>query len=354
MEALLTNGVQPPSWSARKLPTDPTQNDPRGIAWEYVIQLANASGKDIWINIPYQVDLNDTTANNYVTQLATLIKNTLNPGIHVYVEYSNELWNSAFPQTSANTAAAVADVNSGVDPTLNYDNINNQWYWGYRRAAHQTLKISQLFADVFGPAAINTTIRLVYMSQYVQPYITEDALLYLNANFGAPSQYLYAIGGAPYFSTPNSYTDLNSLFNSLLAGLNNVMPGFSAIPAYNGIKVFSGIQFKNMANYFGLKSIMYEGGPDLSVNSSSTLVESAAGDLRINQMIQAELASLLGCGNDLFVYYKLAAPAGDVFGAYEDVTVPSQKSTALAKVASTPLADYTVCTSTMTNQLYIQ
>ena len=354
MEALLTNGNPGTTWANRKLPTDPTQQDPRGIAWEYIIQLANSSGKDIWINIPDNVDLNDPTSNNYVTQLATLIKNTLNPGIHVYVEYSNEIWNSAFSQTATNTSAAVLDVNSGADKTLNYDNANNQWYWGYRRAAHQTLKVSQLFADVFGPSAINTTIRPVYMSQYVQPYITEDALRYLNANFGAPKQYLYAVGGAPYFSTPSSYTDIDGLFSSLLAGVNTIMPGFSAIPEYNGGIVYNGIQFKNLADYYGLKSLMYEGGPDLSVNSSSILAEGAAGDHRINQMIQAELSNFFGCGNDLFVYYKLAGPASDVFGAYEDVTVPSEKSRALETVAATPLANYTVCTSAMTNQLYIQ
>ena len=99
---------------------------------------------------------------------------------------------------------------------------------------------------------------------------------------------------------------------------------------------------------------MYEGGPDLSVNSSPVFAESAASDFRINLMIQAELASFLGCGNDLFVYYKLAAPAGDVFGAYEDITVPSAKSRALNTVAATPLSSYTVCTPTMTERLYIQ
>jgi len=354
MEALLTNGNSESLWSARKLSSDPTQQDPRGIAWEYVIELANASGKDIWINIPDKVDLNDPTSNNYVTQLATLIKNTLNPGIHVYGEYSNELWNSSFSQTAANTDAAVAEVNSGADTSLNYDNTNNKWYWGYRRAAHQILKVSQLFAHVFGPSAINTRIRPVYMSQYVQPFLTEDALRYLEANFGAPNQYLYAIGGAPYFSTPSAYTDIDSLFTSLQAGLNQVLPGFSAVPAYNGGVVWSGIQFKSLANYYGLKSIMYEGGPDLSVNSSSILAEGAAGDHRINQMVQAQLADFLGCGNDLFVYYKLAGPAGDVFGAYEDVAVPSEKSRALNAVAATPLTNYTVCSSTMTNELYIQ
>ncbi|MCX7067890.1 MAG: hypothetical protein NTW85_09390 [Methylococcales bacterium] len=354
MEALETNGNPESNWTNRKLATDPTQQGSRGIAWEYVIQLANATGKDIWINIPHKVDLNDLTVNNYVIQLATLLKKNLNPNIHVYVEYSNELWNTAFSQTTDNTTAAVADVNSGADKTLNYDNVNNQYYWGYRRYAHQTLKMSQLFAGVFGPAAMNTIIRPVYVSQYDQPYLTEDALTYLNANFGAPNQYLYAIGGAPYFSTPSSYTDINTLFTSLLAGLNSTMPGFSPLPAYNGGVAYTGIQFKNLADYYGLKSVAYEGGPDLSINSNAALAKSTESDIRINQMVQAQLANFLGCGNDLFVYYKLAGSASETFGAYEDVTVPTQKSKALNTVAATPLSSYTACTSAMSNQLFIQ
>ena len=346
MEALATNSNPVTSWAARSLPSAPTQGSSTGVAWEYVIQLANATGKDIWINIPDQVNLDDPTANNYVVQLATLIKNTLNPGIHVYVEYSNELWNTMFTQTHTNTAAAVADVNSGADPSLNYDKTNNQWYWGYRRVAHQTLKISKLFAGVFGQSAINTTIRPVYMSQYVQPFLTEDTLRYLNANFGAPNKYLYGIGGAPYFSPQTAYTDMDGLFAALKTGLNSILPGFSGLPAYTGGVVYSGIQFKNIANYYGLKTLMYEGGPDLTVNNTNqALVQSAESDIRINQVVQAELASALGCGNDLFMYYKLAAPTSDPFGAYEDLTLPTPKSLALNNVAATPLSNYNQCTS---------
>ncbi len=346
MEVNMTNKVYGATWATRKPVTDPTQLDERGIAWEYTIQLANATGKDIWINIPDKVDLNDTSANSYVVQLATLLKNNLNPGINVYVEYSNELWNAMFSQNHDNIAAAETDVSSGADPSLNYDNSNNKWYWGYRRAAHQTLKISKLFASVYGQAAINTKIRPVYMSQYVQPILTADALRYLNANFGAPSQYLYGIGGAPYFSPSTTYTDMNGLFAALQTGLNTILPGFSGQPAYDGKLAYSGVQFKNMANYYGLKTLMYEGGPDLTANNTNpALVESAESDVRIAQFMQAELASAIGCGNDLFVYYKLAAPTSDPFGAYEDITLPTPKSIALNSMATSPLSKYNECTS---------
>jgi hypothetical protein len=73
-------------------------------------------------------------------------------------------------------------------------------------------------------------------------------------------------------------------------------------------------------------------------------------------MVQAELANFYGCGNDLFIYYKLAAPpgSGSVFGAYKDLGVPTPKSAALLTVSATPLTQYRVCTSNFNNQLFIQ
>jgi hypothetical protein len=349
MEFLMTNGNSVTTWAGRKQVNDPTQQDPKGVAWEYLIQLANATNKDIWINIPQGIDLTDTTANNYVTQLAELLKTSLNPGLHVYVEYSNELWNTQFTQSTANYNAAVAAVNAGTDSTLNYDNINNPWYWSYRLAAHQTIRISQLFANIYGSSAINTTIRPVYASQEVQPFLMEDSLSYIQKNFGNPSQYLYAIGGAPYFTAGSSDTTLAGLFSNLQTSLNNYLPGFSAQPAYNGGIVYTGVTLQSLANYYGLQRVAYEGGPDLSAETNYVLVEQAEGDPRLNQLTQTELANFYGCQNSLFVYYKLAAPSGSgsAFGAYEDITVPTEKSTALTAVAATPLANYNTCLSSV-------
>ena len=345
MEPLSTNNSHGSLWSARKLKTDPTQNDLRGLAWEYVLDIANTTHKDIWITIPDQINLDEPKADNYVIQLATLIKSSLHKGIHVYVEYSNETWNETFSQTASNIASAVAEVNSGADNTLNYDNTNNQWYWGYRRSAHQTLKISRIFAEVFGPEDINTIIRPVYMSQYVQPFILEDVLRYLNTNFGAPNTYLYGVGGAPYYSPQTSFTDESGLFSSLQAGLNLINLGAAPLPAYNGGVVWNGITYKNIANYYGLKTLMYEGGPDLTNNPNKALIEKTAATPEMAKLIKSQLTHFLSCGNDLFVYYKLTAPAGDVspWGIYEDVALPTEKSKMFIDLAARPLSDFNTC-----------
>lgn len=357
MAMLDTNGSVVTNWAARTPKNMPSQQLNTvngvgnraiysGVAWEYVIQLANQSGKDIWVNIPQGVDLTDPTSNNYVTQLATLFKANLSPNIHVYVEYSNELWNTAFSQTSNNFSQAQQEVSSGADKTLNYDNINNIWYWGYRRIAHQTLRISQLFAAVYGPSAINTIIRPVYANQYVQPYLAEDGLHYLQQNFGAPSKYIYAIGSAPYFSLPLSYTTLDSFFLSLQAGANQIVPGFSGTPAYTGsFPTYTGISYQSLADYYHVKNVSYEGGPDVSAGTNTAINEKANNDLRMKYLVQNYLADALGCGNALFMFFELQGSTADPFAAYHDFAVPTQKSNALTTVAKAPLANYNTCTA---------
>src|SRR5262249_34164160 len=54
-------------WKNRRLPTDATQQaagGKYGVAWEYVVQLANETHTDPWINIPV------AATDDYVRQLA--------------------------------------------------------------------------------------------------------------------------------------------------------------------------------------------------------------------------------------------------------------------------------------------
>ncbi|MBD3239225.1 MAG: hypothetical protein GF331_01465 [Chitinivibrionales bacterium] len=68
----------------------------QGVPYDYQIDLANRLQHDPWFNIPHMVD------DNYIYNLAVLIKEKLDPGLTAYIEYSNELWNwgGAYPQSS--------------------------------------------------------------------------------------------------------------------------------------------------------------------------------------------------------------------------------------------------------------
>jgi hypothetical protein len=192
---------------------------------------------------------------------------------------------------------------------------------------------------------MNTTIRPVFMSQYAQPYLAEDGLRYLKANFGAPGQFLYGIGGAPYFGgAASSYPDVPSTIAGMTAGLSAVKSGFPTEP-YSGNVAYSNLSYKGFADYYGLRSLSYEGGPAMSSGSSAAVNEAAVGSSALTPLIENYFADWFGCGNDLFVYFDLAEPQGNFWGAYEDLSIATPKSLALAAVAATPLSTFTSCTA---------
>ncbi len=83
-----------------------------GMAWEYMILLANELQRDLWICVPH------LATDDYVTRLARLVRYgsdgvepyssptanpvypPLDPSLRLYVEYSNEIWSNgnSFPQ----------------------------------------------------------------------------------------------------------------------------------------------------------------------------------------------------------------------------------------------------------------
>ena len=94
----------------------------KGIAYEWMFDLCNRMQKDCWITVPhmaiesYEKNPND----NYFTQLAKLAHAQLDPGLDLYVEYSNETWNYGFEQ-------AHYCKERGEAMKLDADPYSNQW-----------------------------------------------------------------------------------------------------------------------------------------------------------------------------------------------------------------------------------
>ncbi len=168
------------NWSDRALPGYATADYSDGKAvWEYLVMLANETGKDLYITIPVNA------SDQYVTNLANLLRYGsdgvnpytspqanpvypgLNPNLHVYVEWSNEVWNSSFAQSSAAATASLQAVQSGSanGKIINYD--GNAPDGDFRRwVALRTVEASNIFRSVFGGAAMNNTVRFVLEYQY--------------------------------------------------------------------------------------------------------------------------------------------------------------------------------------------
>ena len=64
----------------------------RGAPLEIMVALANKLNADPWFNLPHRAD------NNYMRRYAQYVKENLKPGLKVYIEYTNEAWNTIFSQ----------------------------------------------------------------------------------------------------------------------------------------------------------------------------------------------------------------------------------------------------------------
>jgi hypothetical protein len=155
--------------------------------------------KDVWINVPAKA------TDDYVTQLASFLKNNLDADRVVYVEYSNEVWNGIFSQFADNQNAAIAEVNAGNSP-LNADGETNPVYWGWRRVAKRLKEISDIFANVWGQSAINARVRPVLSGQHANPLVLRKAWSSSSGRTAAPASSSTASPtrrtSAPRASTP--------------------------------------------------------------------------------------------------------------------------------------------------------
>ena len=139
-----TNGHPHGRWSERTRPSE-TQGGERGVAYEYMIDLANRLEADPWICVPHRAD------DGYVEALAKLIKSQLKPERKVYIEYSNELWNGIFAQTQwASEQGCKAGLNKLGKYTGGCDQDGPRYWAGIKWNARRTGEIIQIFDRVFG------------------------------------------------------------------------------------------------------------------------------------------------------------------------------------------------------------
>lgn len=63
-------------------------------------------------------------------------------------------------------------------------------------------------------------MRPIFASQVVQPYISEVGLDFIDAVYGTPSRYFYALAGAPYYNMGTQQTMDGLSVDQVLATLD--------------------------------------------------------------------------------------------------------------------------------------
>jgi hypothetical protein len=148
-----------------------------GMAYEYMVNLCNLTGRDMWLCVPHMA------TDDYVIKLAQLLRYgsdgvnpytspqanpvfpPLNPELNIWLEYSNEIWSNgdSFPQGNWAEAQAIAAGLGG-------GNVGKAKF-----NARRTSQIWSQFQQVFGGSQRIVRIGGIWTAQtsYTDPYMVE-------------------------------------------------------------------------------------------------------------------------------------------------------------------------------------
>ncbi len=158
-----TNTTRQVRWSDRNLPSNFTHADREGVAIELLIELANELKADAWVCMPAQAD------DDYVRRFAQLVKDRLHPGGKVYVEWSNEVWNTQF------------EVHKWIKSETDGRSLSSAFFDRWAAEARRDFAIwSQVFAG-------DDRLVRVAASQAALVYATEQLTKRLNGQFDSIS-----------------------------------------------------------------------------------------------------------------------------------------------------------------------
>lgn len=312
-----------------------------GAAWEYVILLCNELNTDCWINIPH------CATDDHVRKIAQLFKfgsdgtnpytspqenplyPPLNPHLKLYVEWSNETWNSLFPV----------------------------WDWSYKKNnkgdmdfrhfnAKKAAEVSLIFREVFGDDQMMARIRPLFEwqrgkneSDYGNAQLTGTmGLVWIENNMSKPVNYYFWGGGGSGYYGPEPDASLEEVWNSA-----QMDPQVFIEPRQLWIAYVD-------ASY-GLRNAVYEGGPsfgdEYGGSGSNPIGEQILNDPRMADEIIEHQMAWNSIGGNVFTNFTLSGdhrwgwinhpnvPNAKIDGASQLVGKPRNPITAGTRVDST-------------------
>jgi hypothetical protein len=134
-----------------------------------MIALANELGADPWFCMPHRAD------DDYIRRHAELVRDRLNPDAKVYIEYSNEVWNTQFGQHDY--------IRKLGDGKTFSDEFFDAW-------AERSRRTFEIWAEVFGEDAERRLVRVAGV-HLQNPWIAKKLIPRLDGQFDAiaPSAY---------------------------------------------------------------------------------------------------------------------------------------------------------------------
>jgi hypothetical protein len=321
----LYNGPSVVNWSQRTWPSAGSRGGTlQGMAYEDIIQFANDTGKNVWINVP------NWATDDYVCRMARLFRYgepsdmsnspcstsapssapagavAINPNSQIYLEYSNELWNwdysvtadldcmangipppghtcTTIPGVNTQTlsdggtmivptsAIALAALNNPAIPWTTY--ASNFWDRGTEMGLVLTKRDNDIFKAVFGSAA--SQIHTVYNTQCAYPAEADPGFAFMVSAYGSVTGSVDEMAVAPYFNIQSDTADAGAGCYS--CSVDNIFDDFTSVTlnpdaGANKSSIVNWLQQDiTEAQKYGLDIVAYEGGQGLSGNNLNFL-----------------------------------------------------------------------------------
>lgn len=261
-------------WDERTTLQSAFQSDLPGVALEHIIDLCNRLGADPWINVPHLVD------DDFVVQMATLLRDGLDPGLRVHIEHSNEIW-GVFEQGDWAEQQGVA-LGLASDP----------FTAGIRYHAQRSVEIFDIFESVFGG-----TDRLVRVlgAGHVNALSVSEVMDWQNAYLHADAVATGAYFGGTFGNAQNAPTTVNMTVPELLAALDVESQRSTSYALANAQAVAAR----------GLDYVAYEGGQALvGVPLVTNLFLATNRDPGMQPLYLAHLQRWQASGGGLFMVFS--------------------------------------------------
>ncbi|NBD15140.1 MAG: cellulose-binding protein [Cyanobacteria bacterium] len=304
MDWMKTNNSTQKEWSHRPTLEDATWSQ-AGAPVEIMVELANRTDSDPWFTIPHQA------TDEYVINFASYVRDHLDPDLKVYVEYSNEVWNSQFEQAQWVQKQAQQEWGEG-----GYGK-GLEWF------GKRTTEITRLWDEVFGPE--KERVIGVMGAQAANPWTAQKALNYQawaesplsHAEYGidaiAIAPYFGSLGKPAHETVVESWTTeadggLSKLFDELSQGgiLPDGPPGGALQQAYQNMQ-----NYVELAEQEQLQLLAYEGGQHLvgrgGVENNTAVTKlfiEANRDPRMGELYREYLSQWQELGGGLFVNFS--------------------------------------------------
>lgn len=232
MDFMKTNGSEIRTWDDRPQPEDANWSA-RGVPLEMMCDLANRIGCDPWFCMPHAAD------DNYVRQFARQARELLDPERHVYIEYSNEVWNSMF---ASNEYAKQQGQQLGLSDKPDQA---ARFYTAYR-----SMQIFRIWEEEFGG---RERLVRVLASQAAVPNVSQQILSFQDAYRSAD-----ALAIAPYISWNVRRNEADAVVNR---GVDAILNEVESVRLPKAIERMQAQ--KVVAQQAGLRLIAYEAGQHL-------------------------------------------------------------------------------------------